>query len=117
MLLVGDAAGVDPLFGEGIGPALGYGKVVSKAVRSAFTTGNFSFEHYRSSILLSSVGRYLMLRWAIAWWAYRLCSNPLIMHTIWTLGKIIAQLVPSKPLSKDYYKSQTAHIAYEKSDS
>lgn len=112
MLYVGDAAGVDPLFGEGIGPALGYGKVAAKAIQSAFSTGNFSFEHYRSNIQFSSLGRYLTLRWAIAWWAYRLCKNPTFMHAVWLLGKIIAYLA-SKLSSPEKHKYQKPMSAYE----
>jgi len=42
LLLVGDAAGVDPLFGEGIAPALAYGQVAAAALMEAFTQADFS---------------------------------------------------------------------------
>lgn len=66
VLLVGDAAGVDPLFGEGISMALGYGQVAAYAIRDAFQQGNFSFSSYRRRILQSALGQTLILRWFIA---------------------------------------------------
>ena len=93
-LLVGDAAGADPLFGEGIAPALGYGKVAASALQDAFARGDFSFQDYRWRLIRSSVGRYLTLRWWVAWWSYRLCSHPLYMNTIWTIGEMLVRLWP-----------------------
>ena len=43
VLLVGDAAGADPLLGEGISFALGYGDVAARGLRDAFAHGDFSF--------------------------------------------------------------------------
>ena len=48
-ILVGDAAGVDVLFGEGISPALGYGKIASLEIANAFRTDDFSFKSYRNN--------------------------------------------------------------------
>ncbi len=90
MVLVGDAAGVDPLFGEGIGPALGYGQVAARAIRDGFARQDFGFRDYRRRVLTAEVGRYLLLRWAIAWWGYRLSGFPGFMHLVWTLGMPIA---------------------------
>jgi flavin-dependent dehydrogenase len=90
LILVGDAAGVDPLFGEGIGPALGYGKVAAEAIQAGFAQINFSFQGYRHRVLTSKVGRYLLLRWAIAWWGYRLSQYDGFMHGVWTFGTPIA---------------------------
>jgi menaquinone-9 beta-reductase len=75
-LLVGDAAGADPLFGEGIGYALHYGRVAARAIERAFTTGDFSFRSYRRQILLDWLGRDLALRWLGAALAYRLMRGP-----------------------------------------
>jgi len=63
VLLVGDAAGADPLLGEGISMALGYGHVAAQAVRSAFTRDDFSFRNYRRRILRSPLGQTLTARW------------------------------------------------------
>lgn len=94
LLLVGDAAGVDPLFGEGIAPALAYGQVAAQAVERAFRTGDFSFSDYRMRVLTSPVGRYLLLRWLVAEWGYRLSGHAWYMRLLWRLGDILARLWP-----------------------
>ena len=66
VLLAGDAAGSDPLFGEGISIALGYGKLTSQAIQIAFKSNDLSFQKYRKRILCSSLGRTLILRTLIA---------------------------------------------------
>ena len=104
LLLVGDAAGVDPLFGEGIAPALGYGKVAAEALHHAFAVDDFSFHDYRWRILRSEVGRYLLIRWCMAWWSYRLSGKPWFMHALWSFGGAQAavwpepQPLPAQPL-------------------
>jgi flavin-dependent dehydrogenase len=99
LVLVGDAAGADPLFGEGIGPALGYGEAAAAAIERAFASGDFSFRDYRRRVLASRTGRYLLLRWWVAWWSYRLSGQPWFMHTMWTLGEALNRLSPGqKPL-------------------
>ena len=92
ILLVGDAAGADPLFGEGIGPALGYGKVAAEALQLAYAKGDFTLKHYRRRILGSKLGFYLLLRWAAAWWSYRLSGRPWFMNTIWSIGRGLAAI-------------------------
>jgi flavin-dependent dehydrogenase len=66
VLLSGDAAGSDPLFGEGISIALGYGKLAAHTIQIAFDRGDLSFQGYRKRILCSSLGRTLLLRTLIA---------------------------------------------------
>jgi len=66
VLLVGDAAGADPLFGEGISMALGYGKLAAGELEKAFSTGDFSFSGYRRRLARSALGRTLFARWFIA---------------------------------------------------
>ncbi|MBI3764226.1 MAG: FAD-dependent monooxygenase [Chloroflexi bacterium] len=75
-ILVGDAAGSDPLFGEGIGYALAYGRVAARAIERAFATGDFSFRNYRRCVLFDWVGRDLSLRWLTAGIVYRLRRRP-----------------------------------------
>lgn len=95
LLLVGDAAGVDPLFGEGIAPALAYGQPAAQAIADAFARQDFSFRDYRRRVLDAPVGRYLLLRWAIAWGSYRLSFLPWFMHFVWSLGGLLARLYPA----------------------
>lgn len=98
LLLAGDAAGADPLFGEGIAPALGYGRVVAAAVQHAFHSGDFSFGDYSWQVLSSAVGRYLMVRWLMAQVCYRLSSQAWFMHGVWSLGSLAARLWPTPPV-------------------
>ncbi len=72
VILVGDAAGADGIFGEGISMALGYGRIAAQAVRHAFIERDFSFRDYRRRILLSSLGQALTIRTAITHILYRL---------------------------------------------
>lgn len=65
VLLVGDAAGADPLFGEGISIALGYGCLAAHEISEAFQRGNFSFDRFKNRVVRSALGRTLLARWFI----------------------------------------------------
>lgn len=103
MLLVGDAAGVDPLFGEGIGPALAYGGVAARALAEAFARGDFSFQGYRREVLRSPVGKYLRFRSFAAEVCYHLGDQPGFMSFIWGVGSLLAKAVPPPP---DLYRNK-----------
>jgi len=66
VLLVGDAAGVDPLWGEGISFSLGYGHVAADSIAHALKSKDFSFTTYKEQLLGHEIGRELMnrLEWA-----------------------------------------------------
>lgn len=66
VLLVGDAAGADPLFGEGISIALGYGAIAAREIGKAFERNEFSFIRYKNHIMKSALGQTLVVRWFIA---------------------------------------------------
>ena len=90
VLLAGDAAGVDALFGEGISIALGYGALAARAIRDAFTRDDFSFRTYRRSILFSDMGMALQARLWFARLLYSLRCAPL-QFLIWVLfGELAA---------------------------
>jgi len=72
VLLVGDAAGADPLLGEGISIALGYGAFAAREIDEAFRQGDFSFSGYKRRVVRSALGRALFVRWAIAQLVYPL---------------------------------------------
>jgi flavin-dependent dehydrogenase len=72
VILVGDAAGADGIFGEGISMALGYGKIAAQTIRDAFSRNDFSFRSYRRRLLLSPLGRTLTFRTAITHVLYHL---------------------------------------------
>jgi flavin-dependent dehydrogenase len=76
LLLVGDAAGADALFGEGISIALGYGKVAARAIQEAFSSRDFSFRDYKRSLLQTAMGRALRRRTWFAKFFYRLRFAP-----------------------------------------
>lgn len=57
MLLVGDAAGIDPCFGEGISQSLEYGKIAAEVIVRAFESCDFSFSSYKSEILKHRLGK------------------------------------------------------------
>jgi flavin-dependent dehydrogenase len=72
VVLAGDAVGADPIFGEGISIALGYGALAAGEISASFRRGNFSFSGYKSRVLRSALGQTLLARWAIAQILYRL---------------------------------------------
>jgi flavin-dependent dehydrogenase len=59
VVLVGDAAGVDPLMGEGISFALEYGLLAADAILEARATGDWSFGSYAAAVGRGSLGRKL----------------------------------------------------------
>ena len=70
VLLVGDAAGADPLFGEGISIALGYGALAAREIGESFQRNEFSFSGYKQRVLGSALGQTLIARWIIAYIVY-----------------------------------------------
>ena len=72
VLLVGDSAGADPLFGEGISIALGYGAVAAREIGESFRRNDFSFRGYKRRVLRSALGQTLIVRWFIAHVIYSL---------------------------------------------
>lgn len=74
VLLVGDAAGIDPLFGEGITSALALGAVAAHTAYDAIRKGDFSFSDYEKRIRSSSIGAMMRRRRMLA---RRLYTNPI----------------------------------------
>ena len=72
ILLVGDAAGVDPALGEGIAASLDYGDLAANAVREAFQRGDFGFSDYSSALLDHPIGQWLERRADLARTLYAL---------------------------------------------
>lgn len=72
VLLVGDAIGADSIFGEGISVALGYGRLAARELKSAFEQNDFSFDRYKTHILMSPLGQALLARWFITYIIYSL---------------------------------------------
>jgi geranylgeranyl reductase family protein len=59
VLLVGDAAGVDPLLGEGISYALEYGALAARELAEGFRRGDLGFRGYRRRVRRSGMGSKL----------------------------------------------------------
>jgi len=91
VLLTGAAAGVDPLFAEGISYAMEYGAIVAGCVRDAFAGGDFSFDDYRQRLLNHRLGRLLQRRTLVArsLYGYR-------RSRLWTLLWRLARLAPPR---------------------
>ncbi|MGB3715374.1 MAG: NAD(P)/FAD-dependent oxidoreductase [Candidatus Promineifilaceae bacterium] len=75
VLLAGDAAGTDPLVGEGISFALGYGDVAAQAIADAFEHQDFSFSDYRERILDHHLLKQLPTRLRLARMTYKVRST------------------------------------------
>ncbi|MEZ4383766.1 MAG: NAD(P)/FAD-dependent oxidoreductase [Nannocystaceae bacterium] len=82
VILAGDAAGADPLLGEGISLALGYGDLAAQAVARAFDRDDFSFADYTAHVHRSSMGRSLRRRYFAAKMIYGLRGG-LVQRTVW----------------------------------
>lgn len=87
VLLVGDAAGVDPLFGEGIAFALGYGEVAAEAISAAFARQEFSFTTYPNYLKRTRLFRQLRLRTWAANYAY-LLNYPWVVKIGWQIMRV-----------------------------
>ncbi len=69
--LVGDAAGIDGLTGEGIAVALEQGAICGDHIAAALEGGDISFARYRSALRRATVGRELALDRHLARMLYR----------------------------------------------
>jgi flavin-dependent dehydrogenase len=77
VLFVGDAAGVEPLFGEGITSAIIMGTLAAQATYKAIRRNDFSFTDYERQIRSSSIGSMMRRRHMVA---KRLYSAPRLAH-------------------------------------
>ena len=98
ILLAGDAAGADPLFGEGISFALGYGAVAAQTIHHAFARGDFSMADYRQRILRDPLLRSLPKRVWLAKFAY-LVWSPWFVRWGWRMARRIVALTPWRKAS------------------
>ena len=83
VLLAGDAAGSDPLCGEGIAFALAYGQVAAEAVCAAFRQRNFEFTDYQARLFAHPLIRQLRARTMVARSLYRLPRHPYLRAWFW----------------------------------
>jgi len=92
VLLVGDTAGADPVFGEGISIALGYGNLAAREIQESFQRGEFSFRGFKSRVVRSALGQTLIARWIIAYIIYS-CKLRWFQILLWRVMKPIVLLV------------------------
>ena len=110
VLLAGDAAGADPLVGEGISFALSYGQVAATAISSAFAEGDFAFSDYRDRILKNNVLKQLPVRVRLARLAYWI-KSPTIHRLGWQAVKILVRY--SKWADPEYNPIIPSDLVYE----
>lgn len=77
VLLVGDAAGIEPAFGGGIHLSLSYGEVAAQAVIDAFQNNDFSFRDYGKRLQSHLVGEWIQNCTRLALEMYSGRMNPL----------------------------------------
>lgn len=93
LLLVGDAAGVDPTFGEGISIAIGYGKLAAAELVSAHESGNWQFAGYRARVHKSALGRALKRRVRAARLVYGVRSAGLQRFVWWHCAPLVRWVI------------------------
>ena len=89
ILLAGDAAGVDPLFGEGISFALAYGQVAAEAISDAFAQQMFEFVDYKNRIVSHPILRQLRARTHIAQLVYSQALRPGVIAWCWKVVPLL----------------------------
>ncbi len=65
-LLVGEAAGIDPLLGEGIAQAILYGSLAARYLAPKLVSADYAFADWRRAVLSSRMGVDLAARIALA---------------------------------------------------
>ncbi len=70
VILAGDAAGTEPLIGEGISHALNFGMLAAYVVQKAFARRDFSFRDYNRIVSYSALGRRLRFKHFLAHFFY-----------------------------------------------
>lgn len=77
ILLVGDAAGIEPAFGGGIHMALSYGELAAQMLIRADQTNDFSFHGYQRAVMSHLVGGHIKNCVQLAHRIYGGKENPL----------------------------------------
>ncbi len=89
ILLAGDAAGTDPLLGEGIAHALNFGIFAADMAVDAFRRNDFSFADYNRRIALSALGRRLMFKRFLAEQYYKYVGHRLRYRLLWHVSRLV----------------------------
>lgn len=110
VLLVGDAAGADPLMGEGISFALGYGEVAAATISDAFARRDFTLASYRERLLEHRMFRHLAWRVRLARYAY-LLNYPWLVRLGWRLARVLVRLTRWR--DRDYRPGEAPRVLLE----
>lgn len=105
VLFAGDAAGLEPLFGEGIASALGLGTIAAQSAFEALLNNDFSFSNYEKRIRSSPIGSMMRRRHMVA---KRIYSRPKLARLFLRHGALlrgIALLSPQKLGTKITWES------------
>jgi flavin-dependent dehydrogenase len=102
VLLVGDAAGIEPAFGGGIHIALSYGEVAANALIDAFQSKDFSFTDYRKRLQSHPLGKWIQDCTRLALKMYGGRINPL---------DVAREMFPQRNESPDLISSMIAEVA------
>ena len=105
VLLAGDAAGVDPLLGEGIAFALGYGQVAAQALVAAHQARDYTFADYTQRVRQHWLTKQLRARHLGARLAFGTMRWPPLTRALWAaspwLFRVLAAYRPEYfPLDK-----------------
>ena len=92
VILVGDAAGVDPVFGEGISFALAYGEIAAAALSDAFSRSDFDFLDYGDRVRAHWLTGQLRWRSLVARLAY-LFNRRRFYRIVWRIGSRFVRIV------------------------
>lgn len=82
VLLTGDAAGIEPLGGDGIGSSLYYGQVVAQELVESFKSQDLTFSGYRKRLLNHPAGKMMSQRTRLARRVYG-TRNPYMLRALW----------------------------------
>ncbi|MCP5096934.1 MAG: hypothetical protein GY943_15400 [Chloroflexi bacterium] len=109
VILVGDAAGTDPLFGEGISFALGYGDVARVAIVDAFARSDFNFSSYGDIVRNHSLFKHLDTRTRLAKFAY-LMKYPWFVRAGWQVARWVIKFTRWRDPEYVPFELPTMHI-------
>ena len=108
VLLAGDAAGVDPLLGEGISFALAYGQVAADALDAAFATGDFHFADYTHRVRHHWLLKQLRARHLGAAIAFGSMRHTWSKQMLWRAAPFLFRLMAS--LRPGYFPLDRRHM-------
>jgi geranylgeranyl reductase family protein len=106
VLLAGDAAGVDPLLGEGISFSLAYGEVAAEAIGAAFKESRFHFADYPRRVRRHTLLGQLPARAHLAQFRKRL-KDPRLISWLWRMTEI--SLRQTRWSDQDYVPAEAYH--------